>query len=160
MAWRHRDLLPAYGTRWGLRLAVANVLVLPAMLGLTIAGNRLEDAGAVPAGFAAWKAAATLLSGLYTWLMIEGLVGLFDRHFAGGRAWWKYLAESSYWCYLAGFPVQVALQVYLAEHPMPMAVKILLVTALTLGVLLASYELVVRHSWLGRLLGGIPLALP
>ena len=93
-------------------------------------------------------------SGLYTWMMVEGLVGLFQRHFAGNRGWWKYLADSSYWCYLAGFPVQVGLQVWLADTPMSIAVKFLLVNALTFAVLLATYELAVRHTWLGLLLNG------
>ena len=60
---------------------------------------------------------AIFLGGLYTWLMISALVGLFQRFFAGGAGWWKYLAEASYWCYLAGFPIQAALQVWLAPKP-------------------------------------------
>lgn len=152
--YRHRDLLPAFGGRWHLRLAVANLAVLPGMLALTIAGNRMEDAGAAGAWFAAWKATAILLSGLYTWLMIEGLVGLFDRHVGAGGPGWKYLAESSYWCYLAGFPVQVALQVWLAESPLPIVAKFLAINAVTFTAVLASYELLVRHSWLGLLLNG------
>jgi hypothetical protein len=94
------------------------------------------------------------LGGLYTWLMVEGLVGLFQRHFAGSSGAWKYLAGASYWCYLAGFPVQVALQVWLAEYRMPILVKFLAVNAITFAVLLVSYELLVRHSWVGLLLNG------
>src|SRR5262249_4098992 len=126
---RHGALLPAFGAGWAARLAVANLAVLPGMLGLTVVGNRVEGEGAGGAWFVAWKAAATGLSGLYTWLMIEGLVGLFDRHVGGGGRRWKYLADSSYWCYLAGFPVQVALQVRLADSPLPIVVKFLAVNA-------------------------------
>jgi hypothetical protein len=155
MLYRHRDLLGAFGSRWPARLVVANVLVLPAMLALTIAGNRLEAAAQPPAWLAAWKAAAIYAGGLYTWLMIEGLVGLFGRYFAGGTdPRWRYLTESSYWCYLAGFPVQVGLQVWLAGSAMPIVAKFLLVNAVTFAVLLASYELLVRHSWVGLLLNG------
>jgi hypothetical protein len=126
------------------------------MLALTLTGNRAEDAAGpqTPAWLIGWKAAAIFLGGLYTWLMVEGLIGLFHRFFSGSRAWWKYLAESSYWCYLAGFPVQVALQVGLADHPMPILAKFVLVNVVTFAVLLASYELMVRHTWVGLLLNG------
>lgn len=153
---RHRDLLPAFGRNWLLLLLVANAVVLPVMLKLTVSGNWMEDAagGPAPAWLVGWKAAAIFVGALYTWLMAEGLIGLFQRHFAGSSGWWAYLAEASYWCYLAGFPVQVALQVGLAEHPLPLAAKFVLVNAVTFALLLLSYELLVRHSWLGLLLNG------
>lgn len=165
MLYRHRDRLAAFGRHWVALLLIANVAVMPAMLKLTITGNRMEDAGTASATLLVWKSAAVLLSGLYTWMMVEGLIGLFQRHFSGNRDWWKYLADSSYWCYLAGFPVQVALQVWLADTPMSIAVKFLLVNALTFAVLLTTYELCVRHTWLGLLLNGkrperTPVAVP
>ena len=43
---------------------------------------------------------------------------------------------------------------WLAEHRMPILAKFLLVNAITFAVLLASYELLVRHSWVGLLLNG------
>ncbi len=156
MLYRHRDRLAEFGRHWKALLLVANVLVLPPMLKLTVSGNWAEDAVAphAPPWLLGWKAAAIFLGGLYTWMMVEGLVGLFQRHFAGSRAWWKYLAESSYWCYLAGLPVQVALQVWLAGADLPIAAKFLLVNALTFAALLASYELCVRHTWVGLMLNG------
>jgi fucose 4-O-acetylase-like acetyltransferase len=156
MLARHRDLLAGYGRRWPALLTVANLVVLPGMLKLTVTGNWLEEefGPRSPDWLPAWKAAAIFLGGLYTWLMVEGLVGLFQRHFAGRAGWWSYLSESSYWCYLAGFPVQVALQVLLAESALPLLVKFAVVNGLTVGVLLASYELCVRHTWVGLLLNG------
>src|SRR5262249_3160855 len=148
MLFRHADLLPGYGRRWLMQLAVANLVVLPLMLKLTVSGNWAEDrmGSHVPGWLIGWKAAAIFFGGLYTWLMVEGLVGLFQRHFAGTRTWWRYLVGASYWCYLAGFPVQVALQVWLAEHPMPIVVKFVLGNAVSFAVLLASYELLVRRG--------------
>jgi hypothetical protein len=127
------------------------------MLKLTVTGNWFEDAirhAHSPAWLLGWKAAAILLSGLYTWLTIEGLIGLFQQHFPGERPWWRYLTDASYWCYLAGFPLQVLLQVWLADKPLSIAAKFLLVNALTLAALLITYELCVRHTWLGLLLNG------
>lgn len=156
MLYRHRDLLPAYGKRWPELLLVANVLVLPAMLKLLVSGNWLEAESGPrpPLWLFVWKAAAIFLGGLYTWLTVEGLIGLFQRHFPGRRPVWAYLTEASYWCYLAGFPIQVALQVWLADAALSLAAKFLLVNAVTFAVLLASYELYVRHTWVGLLLNG------
>ncbi len=156
LLYRHRDLLPGIGRRWPQQLLVANLLVLPVMLKLTISGNWAEEAvpGELPAWLVGWKAAAIFLGGLYTWLTISGLFGLFQRYFAGSAAWWKYLTDASYWCYLAGFPIQAALQVWAAPLPIPIAIEFLLVNALTFSLLLVSYELCVRHTWLGLMLNG------
>ena len=155
LLYRHRDLLPQIGRRWPLQLAVANLLILPIMLKLTIAGNWAEESvDGQPAWLAAWKASAIFLGGLYTWLMLSALLGLFQRHFAGSAAWWRYLADASYWCYLAGFPIQAVLQVGFAPRALPMVLEFALVNVLTFSLLLVSYELLVRHSWIGLMLNG------
>ena len=156
MLCRHRDLLPQFGRHWAAMLIVANVIILPAMLKLTVSGNWMEEeSGArAPMWLVGWKATAIFLGALYTWLSVEGLIGLFQRHFSGSSRCWRYLAEASYWCYLAGFPVQVALQVWLAPYALPIVVKFLLVNCVTFAVLLLSYEYVVRHGWIGLLLNG------
>jgi hypothetical protein len=136
-------------------LAIANLLVLPLMLKLTIAGNWAEETvRGLPAWLAGWKAGAIFLGGLYTWLMLSALLGIFQRYFAGAAGWWKYLADASYWCYLAGFPIQAALQVWLAPSALPIVTEFLLINLLTFSLLLVSYELCVRHSWVGLMLNG------
>ena len=157
---RHRDLLPLVGSHWVAQLLVANLVVLPLMLKLTISGNWAAEWATRPAWFGVWKAAAIFLGGLYTWLMIGGLVGLFGRHFAACTGRWKYLAGASYWCYLAGFPAQAAFQVLFAPVRLPIVVEFALVNALTFGVLLVSYEMGVRRTWVGVMLNGAPKAEP
>lgn len=154
--YRQRDLLVGVGRRWGLYLVVANLLVMPAMVRLTVSGvwAEWEVVGELPAWLIARKATAIFLGGLYTWLMIAALVGLFRRHFSASSGWWKYLADASYWCYLAGFPVQAGLQVWLAPYQIPILAEFLLVNVLTFAVLLTSYELCVRHTWVGLMLNG------
>lgn len=153
---RHRDLLPTIGRRWPLQLAVANVLILPGMLWMTITGNwwQRELPTHAPDWLNGWKAAAITLNGLYTWLCVAGLIGLFQRFFAGQSGWWKYMVRASYWCYLAGFPVQAALQVWFARVGLPILTEILLVNALTFLVLLVGYEVCVRRTWVGLVLNG------
>jgi peptidoglycan/LPS O-acetylase OafA/YrhL len=155
LLYRHRDLLPGIGRRWPIQLAVANVIILPLMLKLTITGNWAEEsAGGLPAWLVGWKAGAIFLGGLYTWLMLAALLGIFLRYFAGSARWWRYLADASYWCYLAGFPIQAALQVWFAHRDLPIILEFLIVNALTFTALLVSYELCVRHSWVGLMLNG------
>jgi len=155
LLYRQRELLPRIGRRWPFQLAIANVLILPLMLKLTITGNWAEEsAGGLPAWLVGWKAGAIFLGGLYTWLMLAALLGIFQRYFAGSARWWRYLADASYWCYLAGFPIQAALQVWFAHRALPIVVEFLIVNALTFTILLVSYELCVRHSWVGLMLNG------
>jgi hypothetical protein len=155
LLYRRRDLLPRIGQHWPVQLIIANLLVLPLMLKLTIAGNWAEESvRGAPVWLLGWKAGAIFLGGLYTWLMLSALLGVFQRYFAGSAGWWKYLADASYWCYLAGFPIQAALQVWFAPQTLPILFEFLLVNVLTFTLLLASYELGVRHSWLGLLLNG------
>jgi glucan biosynthesis protein C len=154
--YRHRELLPTVGRRWPLQLGVANVLILPVMLWMTITGNwwQRELPSPAPAWLLGWKAVAISLDTLYTWLCVAGLIGLFQRFFATQIGAWKYMVGASYWCYLAGFPVQAALQVWFAKVGLPGITEFLLVNALTFLVLLTSYELCVRRTWIGMVLNG------
>lgn len=78
-----------------------------------------------------------------------------------GRRWldtanpaMRWLADASYWVYLVHLPVLFALQYRLLDVALPWGAKFALSTALTLAVSLASYQLLVRHSWIGRWLNG------
>lgn len=66
----------------------------------------------------------------------------------------RYVADSSYWLYLAHLPLVVWLQVVFAEFPLPWWAKLAAITAITLAALLLSYDLLVRSTWIGRVLNG------
>jgi peptidoglycan/LPS O-acetylase OafA/YrhL len=151
MLYRHRALVAVFGNGWGWYLVVANVLVLPAALGLTLAGFEAEKNGAP---VFAWRLGGFAAQALYTWLMIVGLWGAFLHWFARESARVRYLADASYWCYLASITPTVALQFVVKDWPLPGPVKWVLVTAATLAVLLASYEWCVRYTLIGAILNG------
>ena len=65
----------------------------------------------------------------------------------------RYVADSSYWVYLAHFPLIPPLILLVAPRA-PFPVAWLVVVALLFSILLALYELVVRHSVVGRVLNG------
>ncbi len=151
MLYRHRDLVPTFGRGWKLNLALANLVVLPLMVGLIVTGATKEKGGA---DAFAWQLGGFAASVLYTWLMITGLWGAFLRLFAREYAWVRYMADSAYWCYLASLTPIVALQFVVKDWPLPGLLKGALVTAATTLVLLASYEWLVRYTFVGAILNG------
>ncbi|MFC2686084.1 MAG: acyltransferase, partial [Arachnia propionica] len=68
--------------------------------------------------------------------------------------WIRYLADASYWMYLVHLPLLVLFEIPLADLGWPILVKLLLTWAVTTAVLLITYELLVRHTWLGAWLNG------
>lgn len=129
------------GRRWRWALPAALLVILPAGLALTYAGH---SPGPL----------AVLLQVLYAWLMCCGLMGLFRTLVPQGRAWIRYLSDASYWMYLAHLPLVAAAQMWMREWPLPAWVKFILVCGGVFALLLVSYEYLVRHTWLGRLLNG------
>lgn len=83
-----------------------------------------------------------------------GMVGLFVRFFNHPRPWVRYLADSSYWIYLAHLPLVVALQIMVHAWPVHWFVKLLTIIAVAVPLLLLSYHFLVRNTWLGVWLNG------
>jgi len=91
---------------------------------------------------------------LFSWLTVFGLIGVYRRHLARPSRPFRYLAEASFWLYLAHLPVVGLLQVALLQAPVPTALKFAATLATTLALGLASYHVLVRRTALGRFLGG------
>ena len=66
----------------------------------------------------------------------------------------RYLSDSSYWLYIMHLPVVVGLQFALLPVPLPALAKIPIVLSLAVAILLASYDFMVRPTWVGVLLNG------
>jgi peptidoglycan/LPS O-acetylase OafA/YrhL len=96
---------------------------------------------------------AALGNDLVSWMVVLGLIGLALRMPDRSHPWLRYLSHASYWIYLAHFPVVAGLSLVLMPVPLNGAVKLTLTLAGSLAMLLAAYELGVRRTWLGRLLG-------
>lgn len=92
--------------------------------------------------------------GLVMWLWTLGLLGLFHQRCQRPSRRWRYLADSSYWLYLVHIPVVIALQIVVARWPWPWPIKYSLLMVVALTLLLLSYDLLVRGSWLGKMLNG------
>jgi len=125
------------GERWKILLPLGLFVLLPACLALL--GNKIV---------------ATVFQTSAAWVLLLGVIGVFHRFDSslGPKARW--LSDASYWMYLAHVPLVMAVQLAVAFLPWPVAVKFLLVNVVVIAVLLMSYQLFVRYSWLGTLLNG------
>jgi peptidoglycan/LPS O-acetylase OafA/YrhL len=91
---------------------------------------------------------------LYAWWMSLGCLGLFERYLAHPSVRLRYLSDSSYWLYLVHMPVVVALQSIVSPWSGGAVLKFGLVMLVSIPLLLASYQLLVRSTPLGWLLNG------
>jgi glucans biosynthesis protein C len=91
---------------------------------------------------------------LLCWFLTFATIGLFLRHASAESPRWRYMSDSSYWLYLMHLPVVVLLQVAMLPVPLPALAKVPLVLALAVGLLVISYDLFVRPTWIGQLLNG------
>ena len=91
---------------------------------------------------------------LLCWLLIFATLGLFLRYCSHPSARWRYWSDSSYWLYIMHMPVVVGLQVAFRAVPISALAKIPLVLAASVVILIASYDLLVRPTWIGALLNG------
>ena len=73
----------------------------------------------------------------------------------------RWLADASYWVYLVHLPLLFAIQYRLLDLQLHWSVKFAIATLSTLALSFASYQLLVRHTPIGRLLSGKqPHAMP
>jgi glucan biosynthesis protein C len=143
---RQRDLLLVLRQRWLLNLLAAFSLVAAslALFGLPprpIHNDAIHLAGSVCYALAIWTT---------TFAAIGSAL-----HFLSGYSRTRrYLADASYWLYIIHLPLVMALQVMVSRLDWPWALKFALILLIALPVMLASYQLLVRHTFIGVVLNG------
>ncbi len=153
MLHRTPDLLRALRDRWKHHTAVALVLLVPLVWQLYLVYTVHHQAGP-------WfRLAYFMLYGCMVWSFVLAMLGAFQRFFDQPSRWWRYLADASYWIYIVHLPLVIAIAVILREVPMPWYVKLPLVLLGATPVLLGSYHLLVRSTWIGVVLNGRRLPL-
>jgi glucan biosynthesis protein C len=90
--------------------------------------------------------------GVWAWTL--GLTGAAIRLLAAERPVIRYLSDSSYWIFIVHIPVLAALQVLVFPLALPAPAKYALVLTGLAVLLPLSYELLIRHSFMGRWLNG------
>lgn len=136
---------------WAWMLGAALLLLFPVGYELTYGTWGLRD----KLENAAWiEPVANLLQVLYTWTMVFGMMGFFRARFAHPSPAFRYISDSSYWLYLAHLPLIIFGQHVIRNWPLFSGVKCFLLVAVGSGLLLLSYEYLVRYTWIGRMLNG------
>jgi peptidoglycan/LPS O-acetylase OafA/YrhL len=144
---RQRGLLGAIQRWWPVQLVLAALLTVAclAQLGTAAPFTPIE-------GSAKTLMAVSYALAIWTWTL--GLLGLALRLLSKERPAVRYLSDASYWIYLLHLPVVMALQVMVFSLALPAVAKWAIVTGGAFLILIASYHLLVRHSWIGKWLNG------
>ncbi len=88
------------------------------------------------------------------WTFSFSLLGFMVKHASGSSRVLRYLADSSYWLYLAHVPLLMYIQVSWAHWLLPWWLKFPLLNCVLLMILLLSYDLLIRGTWVGFVLNG------
>ena len=100
------------------------------------------------------KAPAAALYALAVYASTLAATALSLRFLSGYSAVRRYLADASYWVYIIHLPLVMVGQVLMLDAPLPWWGKLTGVVLGVMAVSLLSYELLVRHTFIGKGLNG------
>jgi glucans biosynthesis protein C len=100
------------------------------------------------------KAVAAAVVALAVYASALAATGLCLRFLSGVSPIRRYLADASYWVYILHLPLVMLAQVWIQDWSGPWWLKLASVSAGVFLVCLVSYELTVRHTFMGRWLNG------
>jgi glucan biosynthesis protein C len=144
---RQTEILANWRRLWPANLALAAGFTVAE---LAIVG--IAPAIAPPTGLA--RLALAALYPLATWAWTLALIGLALRYLDDLSPARRYIADASYWLYLIHLPIVMVLQVSVARLDWPWAVKFAVILGVAFPLMFASYQLLVRHSFIGAILNG------
>ena len=145
---RQAGLLDVWRRRWPFHILLA-VLATGGclyMAGLTPTLEKLEPAELT------WGYALSYAMALWCWTF--GLIGAGLALMSGHSPARRYLADASYWIYIVHLPVVMALGVLVAPLDWAWPAKYGVILGGTLAAALVTYQLLVRHSFIGGILNG------
>lgn len=145
---RQLDLWPRWAQWWPWMLAVALAFTLASLvfsaaypLGTQVPVRLLSIAQAATYSIASW-----------TWTF--ALVGLVLRFLSGPSRARRYLADASYWIYLVHPPLLLLIGSAIRDLDWPAWIKLSFTVGTATAILLVSYQLFVRYSFIGAVLNG------
>ena len=145
---RQVDLLRVWEQRWLVNLVAAIIFV-----GLShVLASGFEDAFAPESGW--YRAIYAVSYALAAWSATLALLGLGLRFLAHESPVRRYLADSSYWLYVAHIPPVFALQTAVMNLRLHWSLKFPVVLLVTCVVLLPIYHYWVRPTRVGEILNG------
>ena len=144
---RQSELLTVWKRRWAMHLGLAVAFTVLSLWLLERAPNPFAVAPSIKLAYAACYTLAM-------WNWIFGLIGAALRFCSGASAARRYLADSSYWLYLAHLPLVFALQMIVLKWPLHWSIKFPLIVSVAVALLLLSYHYWVRNTYIGEILNG------
>jgi ABC-type multidrug transport system ATPase subunit/peptidoglycan/LPS O-acetylase OafA/YrhL len=142
---RSKDALPAIERRWLAHLALA--VTVTVVLFYIMRRHPMAEPGFT-------KNAYAYLFGVAVWSWVFGLTGAALRFLSNYSPARRYVADASYWIYLAHLPVVAALQVWVGHWPLHWGIKYPFIVVTSFAILFLSYHFLVRPSFIGQLLNG------
>ncbi len=125
------------------------------VLGIVATGWLLHTMHATPmAQPGLTKTLFALVFGVAVWGWVLGLTGAALRFLSNYSAVRRYIADASYWIYLAHLPVVAALAVWVGHWPLHWGMKYPFILVISFAVLFLSYHFLVRPTFIGKLLNG------
>ena len=91
---------------------------------------------------------------LFAWLICFGFIGMFRRWCSAESRVMRYVSDSSYWLYLMHIPLVITLACVMQTWKIPIFIKLSMICAGTTLILLVTYQLFVRYTWIGLVLHG------
>ncbi|WP_439477147.1 acyltransferase family protein [Brevundimonas sp.] len=146
---RRRDLLVRIERLWPVFTVVALGVGTAAMV---MVGGPVPDLA--PVTDPELKAPLAAVMALAVFASTFAVLSLALRFASGHSAVRRYLADSSYWVYIVHLPLVLVGQILVVNETWPWFVKFGAVIGGTMAVSLLTYELLVRHSFVGRWLNG------
>jgi len=145
---RRRDLLDRIATWAPLFLAVA---VVAGVYAYGLAGGPKIMPMVEPTNA---KAVAAVVTALAVYASAFAAMGLCLRFLSGHSVVRRYLADASYWVYILHLPLVMLAQVWVQDWAGPWWLKLGGVSVGVFAVCLITYELLIRHTFMGRWLNG------
>ncbi len=91
---------------------------------------------------------------LFAWLMCFGFIGLFRRWCSSESRVMRYVSDSAYWLYLMHIPLVIVIACLMQTWKLPIFLKLSMICTSTTLILLVTYQLFVRYTWIGLVLHG------
>jgi peptidoglycan/LPS O-acetylase OafA/YrhL len=145
---RQQELLGTWARSWLVHCVAASLASFASIWIVGLTG----DASAITTEGERMTYAAVYIFAAWNWVI--AIVGFGVRFVSTPSRLWRYLADSSYWMYLVHLPLVFALQVAVMKWPIHWSVKFPSIVIVAFIVLLASYQALVRNTFVGLLLNG------
>ena len=148
---RQQALLGLLRRRWMLHLTAAIGFTAACVSLIGLSPNAITTPEPLIGQSAMIYAASYALA---AWCWTFALLGVGLRFFANEGVTWRYIADASYWIYLAHLPLIFLLQLLVKDLPWHWGVKFPIVLSTALVLLFASYHFLVRSTIVGEVLNG------